>query len=737
MAYTWIPFYRELAPKLLEYTPAQLIDFLTQANVSGLVDQDEQGNPIPLTDLDPFSFLSFLNKFGDARRIEMAVRVKDFFGLQTSAPTDYNGVPTAEARSVWWFGYGPKRKATDLDDLRLFFRQVVTNSVTEEHFDRVLAIYKVGKAKITQGMFYVNPERFLPINGQTIPYLQKLGISPHYENWGQYQALLSAVRAKVSLPFWELSRAAYLESSGLTPVSEPETFFSAKTSMTQPLNQILYGPPGTGKTYATIEKACEIVGFTNPDGLSDTALRRAQKQFFDEKLRDGRIRFVTVHQALTYEDFVEGIKPYLQKTGEETTVSYQVEDGIFKQMAHEAAGFRQAEEQRRPDSPLHFTKAQFESANFFKMSLGNSDLQEDNISYEYCIQQGCIVLDWGRKVDFSIAQNEAAISELVAKSKIPESYKPYTITAVQRLKFGIKEGDVVFVAKGNQHLRAVGIVRGPYEYRPDSETGYAQFRRVDWLATDLNYPVSQVLKGKLFPKRAIEKLKKTDILPGLFRTQTAVLHPENSNFVLILDEINRGNVAQLFGELITLLEDDKRAGRPEALSVTLPYSKTAFSVPDNLFLIGTMNTADRSVEALDTALRRRFDFTELPPDYTKLARKVAGISLDLLLQTINRRLETLLDRDHLIGHAYFMPVETDEDLCRVFDRRLVPLLQEYFFNDYRKIGLVLGRGFVTEERAEPVRFAAFDEDLASEYADRPRYRLNPTTVDAIRQILSR
>jgi DNA replication protein DnaC len=227
---------------------------------------------------------------------------------------------------------------------------------------------------------------------------------------------------------------------------------------------------------------------------------------------------------------------------------------------------------------------------------------------------------------------------------------------------------------------------------------------------------------------------------GVF--QKAIGNPDMKGkpVVLIIDEINRGNVSAIFGELITLIEESKRAGRDEALEVILPYSKQKFSVPSNLYLIGTMNTADRSVEALDTALRRRFAFVEMMPNAELLGDIIIeNINLQHVLSRINNRIKVLLDKDHQIGHSYLINVQSPGDLSHAFNNCIVPLLKEFFYRDEEKIALVLGAGFVEIENDGLAGdlFPDFDKIRKPQY----RTKLNvlevpaENIIDALNQLI--
>jgi len=495
---------------------------------------------------------------------------------------------------------------------------------------------------------------------------------------------------------------------------------STPTAMKHPKNQILFGPPGTGKTYRTINKSLQIIGGKEVQALNWND-RTAVKKLYDAKVKSGQIVFTTFHQSMGYEDFIEGIKPQ-EPASEGGPVTYSVEPGIFKAICQKA---------EKPVELQGTGSTDFQTAAFFKMSLGGKDRPD---IHDYCMFHDLIGLGHGSDEDFTALKGikdwktfRDAFKEnhggLVEKSK----YNIQAVFIFQRMKIG----DIVIISKGNHLIDAVGRITGEYFYREQSPIGYHQFRNVQWLAKNINQTPEDFF-GKKISQQSIYELEAEDVRPGVqnFFDQEP---QEQMNYVIIIDEINRGNVSAIFGELITCIEDSKRLGQTEALKVTLPYSKDEFGVPGNVYLIGTMNTADRSVEALDTALRRRFSFSEmLPIDDHELINSVAGIDLKAMLRRINLRLEKLVSRDHTIGHAFFLNLKGPEALYATFYDKVIPLLQEYFFGDYGRIGLVLGSDFIQEEKASSenaVLFAAFDYEDKELLMQKKVYRINKFKKD--------
>lgn len=413
-----------------------------------------------------------------------------------------------------------------------------------------------------------------------------------------------------------------------------------KNKLNPPLNQILYGPPGTGKTYHTIDKALEILG-ENLESRDD------KKAKFDEYVKNGQIVFTTFHQSYGYEEFVEGIKPRIDSEENSKEIKYEIKDGIFKELCQKALENYKAslltQEEFAKNEDLEnkieiFLDELVDQQKFIeKTQSGGFRLEEYNEKYRIITDDTNANLYLNLEIFKTLLEN----------------------------KDKIINGRSIRQILNNKHRRQI-------------DSYYFQL-------------------VKLFKKR--EQNYKID--------NNSSKKPDLKFYIIIIDEINRGNISKIFGELITLIEPSKRIGEPEELRVTLPYSrndfydKKGFGVPKNVYIIGTMNTADRSITSLDTALRRRFEFVEMMPDVSKLSMDCEGINLQELLKAINTRIEYLLDREKTIGHAFFIGVENLNDLKSIFQNKIIPLLQEYFYNDYALINEVLNdNGMIFEDKKD-------------------------------------
>jgi hypothetical protein len=484
---------------------------------------------------------------------------------------------------------------------------------------------------------------------------------------------------------------------------------SKAVAMNSPTNLILYGPPGTGKTYRTALEAVVLC-----DGQADYPEtvdgRTALMARYNELVAEKRIGFVTFHQNYDYETFVEGLRP---ETGESEggSAGFRLEAraGIFREICALAD---QARTRAAPSASA--TGYDFSGRRFWKMGQGAIGTEDD--VYDSAIANNYITLGWGGSIDWSPEQFstfEAIKSEWLAQN--PDDTTPSNWTQTWPFRCEMKIGDIVIVPYGNTAFRAIAEVIGDYRFEPSAEGYYAHRRDVRWLLTlDEPLPLDTIVDGNFTMRTLYTLPSKRMNLPALGRLITGdnnnngdaapVSDSTPDQFVLIIDEINRANISKVFGELITLIEADKRLGMPNELTLTLPYSKKRdFGVPSNLHIVGTMNTADRSIALLDTALRRRFNFREMAPDPGLLAdaSKRTGIDLVGALTTINQRIEYLIDREHRIGHAFFIGCDTTDDVNAAMRNKVIPLLQEYFFEDWSRIHAVLGDGFVGEDKLDP------------------------------------
>ena len=448
-------------------------------------------------------------------------------------------------------------------------------------------------------------------------------------------------------------------------------------------NTILYGPPGTGKTYHSVICAVAICDGKSMEDVMKEPYSKVLLRY-RELQNDGRIEFTTFHQSYGYEEFIEGIKPILDNESE--TLGYSIEDGVFKAFCRRAKTINiQAKGRVKiKDNP-----------RIWVMLLGGPGMTSLK---EECFSKNEVRIGWTEIEDVDWEDDE--IISWRSRQML------YAFT------YEMEPGDIVLIEKDSKSIDAIGIIAGDYEY--DKSLGsYPRRRTVEWIATNIDENMVQYLPGgrkqlARFTVYAADYIG-SDVLSEIINkymneyTDNQPYYEEKKEkpYVFIIDEINRGNISKIFGELITLIENTKRAGAPEAMEAVLPYSGESFSVPSNVYILGTMNTADRSIALMDTALRRRFEFTEMMPNPEVLESLGVGtiivdgeeLNVARMLNVINERIEFLFDREHTIGHAFFTKLADDpslETLAGIFRKNVIPLLQEYFYEDYEKIQLVLG-----------------------------------------------
>lgn len=745
-SFSWIPFYQELAEKLLEYKDKRkdLVRFVySLGDCSSFIKKDDGSE---VEDIDPFTaFAVFNRQIGDAKRVKIAKSFKNYFSVLAEVPDDFLGIPVMNNQNSTFF-----YRQTSSEQIPILWN-LFEAELNDDKSNLVVAFDSLQKFlgikwNLTIGMYWIRPYSYMPLDELSRNYLAKIGISVFKEidlNGKNYLSLLDTIKKKIEkneikekhIP--EISHAAWektegrkyfyagfsfggsdsqldrfindgvwegsgnktvnnliqkvkkgdiliLKSSSVKGTKTPDPIpfirisaigivqsdvkpiensshygFNVRYIKVKPKrdfdgnqfgkyrqtlhlcndkevidyvnaiiehsmlpenirqytnilrlkkNIILQGAPGTGKTYNTAALALAICGEQIPEDHGEVMRR------YEELQKEGRIGFVTFHQSMDYEDFVEGIKP---KT-ENGMVSYEVEDGIFKVISAKA-------------------RDNFEdSQKTVEILQKQKDIQERMIDFLSDSQENTTELKTKTGSKFIIKE----VTDKNIIIQIPENQVASQITLRMAELRELLENDV--------ELKRVADIKAYFNRQFNTQQDSYTFTLVN----------------------EIRKIKTKTV---------AVPQTELQNYVLIIDEINRGNVSKIFGELITLLEADKRIGGDHPIRVTLPYSKESFGVPSNLYIIGTMNTTDRSVGNIDYAVRRRFAFVTLKADKELVKQNSISLAIELFeaVESFIKKHQIDMDfEDLMVGHSYFF-AEYVSELELKWQYEILPLLNEY------------------------------------------------------------
>ncbi len=681
MSFTWIPYYKEFAQRLTQFQKDRkrllnlIYDNRDELLAKYLHDQGGEGDL--LEDIDPFTVFGLFNRgIKHENRINSAKLFKNILDIKADIPKDFEGIPVLNNQKSHFFGFRSHRGKNDIQNLWNLFIKVVNDENFEEEYNTVIKQFII-KVNITMGLFWIRPEKFLAFDRTNRQYLkEQYGIklpnkAPEYS---EYMKILDSINKKMASgeikenTFYELSANANnlgYDNSDYDSYLEWGSFYTELWKKRK--NVILQGAPGTGKTYRIPEL---VVRLCEPEFDANNATRKELMSVYNRLKEEKRVMFTTFHQSMDYEDWLEGLRPVL----ENDQVTYKIESGIFKRLCTEA---------ERPLSAKKDVNISDE-AIVWKVSLSGTG---DNPVRRDCMKNGYIRIGWDgygenitEETDWSIHNGEGK-------------------TILNAFINTMKVGDVVMSCYSSRTIDAIGIVTGEYEWHDNFEH-YKRVRRVKWLVKDINEDIVKLnddktmTLGTVYRLNAITLDKVKSLLDKYEASKTLI--DNNKPYVIVIDEFNRGNVSKIFGELITLLEPDKRKGMRNAESVLLPYSKKEFYIPSNVFLVATMNTADRSLDTIDYAIRRRFAFITVKPQEidddnfnSELFREVSSLFISnydeyaesgfddtIKLLPAETLSEEYRPEDVWIGHSYFI-MDGEYALQDRLLFEIIPLLEEY------------------------------------------------------------
>lgn len=743
--FIWSEIYEEFATKLLEYKNNRKNLISKLQNVYEEIDMKlpKMESNGEILDIDPFTIFGLVNKgITDDNRKRILGEIAKQFNLKNKVPFSFEGIPLVNNLRSTFFNFAEERGENDINNLWEVFESAIRYADNPTQGNKLKIEYtynNVIKQKgiqwnITMGLYWIRPNTYINLDSKNREFIIKQKILPeqfikevnqfkNIPNGEQYIQLCDLLLEKIKdgqngyRDFKELSFIAYERNMSVDTVTQHNT---QNTDIAK--NTILYGPPGTGKTYNTVMYAVAII--------ENKKLEEIKKENYTEVIdrynkykEDGLIEFTTFHQSYGYEEFIEGIKPVIHSDEEdETDIQYEVVPGLFKKFC-DIAG-KPILRKEKCDIGIN------ESPTIWKISLEGSG---ENSTRTECMKNEHIRIgydEYGREITnlFKGAAGRHILNYFINNMSI---------------------GDIVMSCYDCNTVDAIGVVTGEYEWH-DEYAQYKRLRKVNWIVKGIKENIIKINNGSRLSNPTVYKLRMdlSDVMEIIekYSKNTIEVEEKKKNHVFIIDEINRGNISKIFGELITLIEPTKRIGQTEGQKVRLPYSQKLFGVPNNVYLIGTMNTADRSIATIDTALRRRFNFKEMLPDAEVLdGIYVEDVSIKDIFIKMNKRITVLFDREHTLGHAYFLPLKdapTIETLANIFENSIIPLLQEYFYEDYEKIRMVLGDN---QKDSKDKQFITIEEndyndlfgDTDYDFDEMSTYKINSfalTNIEAYRSI---
>ena len=681
MSFTWVPYYKEFAEKLLQYQENRadlcrlIYDYEDELLINYL--HDEGGKDDRFTDIDPFTTFGIFNRgISKKNRASSAALFKRLLNISADVPSDFDGVPILNNQKSHFFGFRPDRKPDDIENLWRLFVKVVKKENFENEYNALLGQFLIG-VNITMALFWVRPEDFLAFDSSNRAYMKRrygIVLPNRAPVYSAYMSILNDIKKKMKegvikeKTFCELSANAY---NGALNGAEHTRYDDIVGIWRRRKNIVLHGAPGTGKTYDIPELAVRLC---DPSFMSKGRSREEIVKRYNQLKDDERLTFTTFHQSLDYEDWIEGLRPVVDETSQ---VTYEIEDGVFKRLC-EAAERSKLEGNQYGISP---------DADVWKVSLkrtGDNDVRKD------CMEKGYIRIGWDEYGD-DVSDETDGSSRNDKGKKILNAY-------INKMKVG----DIVMSCYSSKEIDAIGVITGEYRY-DESLPAYKRIRQVHWLIKGKRENIVETNGGKEMVESTVYRLKSihVDDVKTILEKYGVFIEQKKDDkpYVMVIDELNRGNVSKVFGELITLLEADKRKGSKNEESVKLPYSKKSFHVPDNVYLIATMNTADRSLGSLDYAIRRRFAFISERPIglvddrfnaelFEKVSRlfvknfdayKASGWDATMRLLPADTLSDEYKPEDVWIGHSYFL-MRDEEGVDNSRERilyELIPLLEEY------------------------------------------------------------